>query len=222
MIWDLITFALGYGSAVIALNTEYKEKDKMKSVLLAACMAAGVVVAANCRAGESSDASLYVGVKSCKMCHRGEKKGDQFGKWEAGPHAKAYSMLAGAAAKAVAAKLKIDNPQTSGKCLSCHSTAYNWTETKQVESVPVEEGVSCESCHGAGKNYKGAETMKNREASVKGGMVYPATKNCEKCHNEKSPNWNPEKYTTKDGKKVGFDVEQASKKIEHPDPSIKK
>lgn len=194
----------------------------MKAVVVTACVVAGLLTAATSQAEEARDAALYTGVKMCKMCHKGEKTGDQFGKWEAGPHAKAYATLAGAEAKAQAAKLGIDNPQTSGKCLQCHSTAYNWTETKQTDTIAVEEGISCESCHGPGKNYKAKETMKSRDKSVEGGMVYPATKSCERCHNEKAPTWNPEKYTTKDGKKVGFDAEQAYKKIEHPDPNLKK
>lgn len=194
----------------------------MKASIITACLTVGIVVAANVQAGDAPDAALYVGVKSCKMCHKGEKKGDQFGKWEAGPHAKAFAVLAGEAAKAAGTKLGIENPQASGKCLKCHSTAYNFTETKQTETVSVEEGVSCESCHGAGKNYKSAETMKSHDESVKNGMIYPATKVCDKCHNEKSPTWNAERYTTKDGKKVGFDVDHAAKKIEHSDPNLKK
>ncbi|MBA4386610.1 MAG: hypothetical protein C0404_01435 [Verrucomicrobia bacterium] len=192
----------------------------MRVLLVTASVA--ILLAASIVAGDKQDASLLVGVKSCKMCHKSEKKGDQFGKWEQGPHAKAYTMLAGAEAKAVAAKLKIDDPQKSGKCLSCHSTAYNMTEEKKTEVVPVEEGVSCESCHGAGKNYKGKDVMASRDESVKNGMIYPATKNCEKCHNDKAPSWNPERYTTKDGKKVGFDPEQAYKKVAHPNPEAKK
>ena len=191
----------------------------MKVSVLAAFVVAGVMVATGSQAGDAAD---LVGVKSCKMCHKGEKKGDQFGKWEASAHSKAYTMLAGAEAKAAGAKVGVDNPQASGKCLKCHSTAYNGTEAKASETVTVEEGVSCESCHGAGKGYKSADTMKSHEASVKGGMVSPATKSCENCHNDKSPSWKADRYTTKDGKKVGFDAEQAAKKIEHPDPNIKK
>ena len=194
----------------------------MKAVVITVCVAAGLLASFNGRADEARDASLCIGVKMCKMCHKGEKTGDQFGKWEAGPHSKAYTALAGEAAKAAGAKLGVDNPQASGKGLQCHSTAYNWTETKQTDTIAVEEGVSCESCHGPGKNYKSMEMMKSRDECCKNGMIYPASKSCERCHNDKGPTWNPEAYTTKDGKKVGFDFEQAFKKIEHLDPNVKK
>lgn len=172
-------------------------------------------------ASAEGDGAKLVGVKTCKMCHKSEEKGNQFGKWEASPHAKAFQVLASDKAKEVAKKQGIEDAQKSGKCLKCHSTAYNHTETSQSEKVTVEEGVSCESCHGAGADYKSKETMKSREESIKGGMIYPATKNCTLCHNEQNPTWNPEKYTTADGKKVGFDLEQAVKKIEHPNPTAK-
>lgn len=191
------------------------------STLVGSVIIATLVSNVSARA-EGADASLYVGVKSCKMCHKKDDVGNQFGKWEATSHAKAFETLGTPKAKEVGAKKGVTDPQNSGKCLKCHSTAYNWTETKQTDTIPVEEGVSCESCHGAGANYKSKETMKSRDEAVKGGLIYPATKSCEKCHNSESPTWNPEKYTTKDGKKVGFDAEQAAKKIEHPDPNVKK
>ena len=193
---------------------------------MAARMTAGVVVCgvALCvgtglgQAAER-DASLYVGLKSCRMCHKKEANGNQYGKWMDGPHSKTYEILGSAEAKAVAAKLGIDDPQKSGKCLKCHSTAYNWTEEIQTEKIAVEEGVTCESCHGPGKGYKSKTTMKSHEASIAGGMIYPATKSCTLCHNEESATWKPDRYE-KDGQKVGFDVEQAYDKIKHPNPNV--
>ena len=86
----------------------------------------------------------------------------------------------------------------------------------------MEEGVTCEACHGPGKKYQSKETMKSRDKAVAAGMIYPATKSCPNCHNDHNPTWKPDRYTTKDGKKVGFDAEQAYEKIKHPDPKVKK
>jgi hypothetical protein len=187
---------------------------------LAAVMVAVVGVAAY---GQAPDPSLYVGVKSCGMCHKKEESGNQLAKWQESKHAKAYETLASAEAKEVGKKLGIDDPQKSGKCLKCHATAYNFGETDMAnEKLPVTDGVSCESCHGPGKNYKAKEVMKDRQQCIQNGMVYPATKSCDKCHNDTSPTWKADRYTKADGSKTGFDVEQATKKIEHPNPLVKK
>ena len=177
-------------------------------------------------AAAADDASLFVGVKSCAMCHKKADGGDQYGKWMASAHAGAYAALGKDDAKAAGAKVGVADPQKSGKCLKCHTTAYNFTEELQVKGeapkITVEDGVTCESCHGAGKNYKAKAVMMDRAKAIEGGMIYPAAKNCEKCHNEQSPSWKADRYTTKDGKKVGFDLEQAVEKIKHPDPNVKK
>jgi hypothetical protein len=152
------------------------------------------------------------------MCHKKAEEGEQFAKWEASGHAKAFATLATPEAKEAAAKLGIDDPQKSGKCLSCHSTAYNFTETVQSTEIPVEEGVSCESCHGPGKNYKKKEVMKDRQQCIANGMIYPAKDSCTLCHNEKSPTWKADRYTLKDGTKSGFDYDQAYEKIKHDRP----
>ena len=166
------------------------------------------------------DPANYVGIKSCRMCHKKKSTGDQYGKWQKGPHAKAYEVLASAEAKATAAKLGIDDPQKSGKCLKCHSTAYHWTEEIKTEKISVEESVTCESCHGPGKKYKKKSVMKDRKKCIDNGMIYPATKSCTLCHNKEAPSWRADRYETKDGKKVGFDIEQAYEKIKHPNPKV--
>jgi len=167
------------------------------------------------------DASLYIGVKVCGMCHKKDESGNQIAKWEAGPHAKAFEKLGSPEAKEVGKKLGVDDPQKSGKCLKCHSTAYNWTEQVATDRIPPEQGVTCESCHGPGKNYMKQSVMEDRKQCIENGMIYPATKSCELCHNDQNPTWKADRYTTKDGKKVGFDAEQAYEKIKHPNPKVK-
>ena len=193
---------------------------KVKSVLSAA-VAGLVAVSIVTGAGADRDASKYVGTKSCRMCHKKESSGNQYGKWQEGPHSKTIAVLGTDEAKAVAKKLGIEDPQKSGKCLKCHSTAYNWTETVQTDKVAVEDGVTCESCHGPGKDYKSKTVMQDKKKCIENGMIYPATKSCTKCHNDTSPTWKDDRYT-KDGKKVGFDVDQAYEKIKHPNPNLHK
>lgn len=170
---------------------------------------------------QAAEPAHLVGVKKCRMCHKKASTGNQYKKWLDGPHSKAMETLAGKEAKAVAAKLGIADAQKSGKCLRCHSTAYYFTEKVQNEKIAVAEAVSCESCHGPGKNYKAKSVMENRAKSIAKGMIHPATRNCTKCHNDSAPSWKADRYTTKDGKKTGFDVKQAFEHIKHPNPKSK-
>ena len=179
-----------------------------------------LAVAATAQAGDHNAAN-YTGMKMCSICHKKEERGNQIAKWQASPHAKAFERLGTPEAKAVGAKVGVADPQKSGKCLKCHSTAYNFTETVQTDKFTPEEGVGCESCHGPGNNYKGKSVMENRKDAIAAGMIYPATKSCTLCHNDTSPTWKADRYTTKDGKKVGFDPEQAYEKIKHPNPNLK-
>ena len=179
-----------------------------------------LAVAATVHAADR-DAANYVGIKMCGICHKKEETGNQLAKWQASSHAKAYELLGTPEAKAAGAKVGVADPQKSGKCLKCHSTAYNWTETVQSEKINVEDGVVCESCHGPGKTYMAKSIMEDKQKAYAAGLIHPATQSCERCHNDTSPTWKADRYTTKDGKKVGFDVEQAYEKIKHPVPAKK-
>ena len=179
-----------------------------------------VLIAFNSSAAER-DLANYVGVKTCGICHKSEDTGNALAKWQASPHAKAFELLGTAEAKETGKKAGVDDPQKSGKCLKCHSTAYNFTESVATEKIKPEDGVVCESCHGPGKKYMPKSTMEDRAKAIEAGLVYPASKSCELCHNSQNPTWKPDRYTTKDGKKVGFDYEQAYALIAHPDPKVK-
>lgn len=189
--------------------------NKVYLATLSVCVAVSLCGVAR---AEGPDAALYVGVKGCKMCHKKAEEGEQLAIWEKSGHAKAFANLATPEAIEAGKKVGVAEPQKSGKCLKCHSTAYNFTETLAATELPVEEGVSCESCHGPGKNYKKKETMKDRAKSIAAGMVEKTKDQCVKCHNDTSPTWKADRYTLKDGTKVGFDFEQASDKIKHNRP----
>ena len=181
----------------------------MKTRTAIAILAVATLWTFNSFAAERAAADL-VGVKTCGICHKKDDSGNQLAKWQAGPHAKAFETLGTPAAKEVGKKLGIDDPQKSGKCLKCHSTAYNFTEAVATEKIKVEEGVSCESCHGPGKKYMGKTTMEDLEKAKAAGLVHPATESCKLCHNDQSPSFK------------GFDEKAYVEKIAHPNPLKKK
>jgi hypothetical protein len=150
----------------------------------------------------------YIGVDGCKMCHKKEATGDQYGKWAAGPHAGAYATLGTDAAKAAAAAAGIEgNPQEAPECLKCHVTAAGVDAARLDAKYKVEDGVGCESCHGAGSEYKSMKVMKDREASIAAGLVIPNEETCKTCHNEESPTFK------------GFDFAKYAAQIAHPNPA---
>jgi hypothetical protein len=197
-------------------------KPKSTSVLTI-CLGISVAIFFAVSVLGDTDPANYVGIKTCGICHKKDESGNQLAKWQVGPHAKAFETLGTSKAKEVAKAKGIDDPQKSGKCLKCHSTAYHFTETAVVapEKIKPEDGVTCESCHGPGKKYMGKSVMEDRQKSIEAGMVYPASKSCELCHNDQNPTWKADRFTTKDGKKVGFDYDQAYEQIKHPDPKVK-
>lgn len=164
----------------------------------------------------------FVGVKSCKVCHNKSADGEQFNKWSATNHAKAFETLGTDAAKEVGAKLGIEDPQKAPECLKCHVTSYDVKTKKPHEKVGLADGISCETCHGPRSGHVDlAKKFKMKKITIEEFLpnpVKPAEKDCIVCHNDSNPTWNPEKYTLDDGTKVGFDFKQAAKKIEHKKP----
>ena len=167
-------------------------------------------VAAAVSAHPTPDDIEFVGAAKCRTCHRKAEAGEQWQKWEEGPHAKAFMALASDEAKAIAAERGIDNPQESGECLQCHVTAFGVATELLTDKYSVEDGVGCESCHGAGGNYYKKSTMISITAGeIEGasvGLMRPDEATCTGCHNDKSPTFK------------GFNFEEASAKIAHPIP----
>ena len=102
----------------------------------------------------------YIGVKKCKVCHKKASGGDQYGLWLQRKHSKAFETLATDAALADAKKQGIEDPQSAPECLKCHATAFAVMDDLENQKITLEEGVSCEGCHGPGSGYKKMKTMK--------------------------------------------------------------
>jgi hypothetical protein len=100
----------------------------------------------------------------------------------------------------------IDDPTTAQECIRCHST-FGHIDQKNNIGVKIDEGVSCESCHGPGSKYKSNTIMKSREKSLANGLILPTEEVCVKCHNKENPFYKP------------FDYASAVKKIAHPNPA---
>jgi len=184
-----------FGGAVIALS-----------------VAAGCLIAYS-SAPKAAD-HAYVGTAKCAICHKTEAQGEMYPKWQASAHAKAYEALASDKAKEFAKAKGIADPQTSMDCLKCHVTAAGVDAALLGPKYAKEDGVGCESCHGAGADYIKKSTMEGlaggtiEPASV--GLVMPTADDCKKCHNEESPTFS------------GFDFDKMVAKIAHPMPAERK
>ena len=178
----------------------------MKSVISLIVLVACVCVFATYSAAENK----YVGVKTCSMCHKMEKSGNQFGVWQKTKHAEAYKTLTSKAADDIAKKKGLKKAAVeSPECLECHVVN---ADPKLVEKTfDVKNGVQCEACHGPGSAYKSQSIMKDHAKAVAAGLIEykdeaAIEKQCKKCHNEKSPTFK------------GFEFKKMRDKIKHPVP----
>ncbi len=175
----------------------------MKRTLgLLAILAVAVVAPSNASAQHT-----FVGVKGCKMCHQTEKQGQQFAIWEKSKHASAFATLKSDKANEIAKSKGLAKPAAeSPECLQCHTIKGG------PDAADVTQGVQCESCHGAGSDYKAMAVMKVKDNAVKAGLQVYADKAaieamCKNCHNDKSPTAKP------------FNFEERWKLIEHKKPA---
>jgi len=150
----------------------------------------------------------FSGTKKCKMCHKGEKNNLIFEMWQESKHSHAYETLGSEEAHKLYAELgNTGNPQEDPECLRCHIPGVGLDSTLTLKVVK-ENGVTCESCHGAGGDYGKLKIMKDRELSISLGLVPEAGKGCVNCHNEEAPTYK------------GFDYDEMWEKIKHDLPPI--
>lgn len=127
------------------------------------------------------DPAKVVSADACVRCH-----GREAAVWQKLAHHRSFDTLhRSPQAKAIAQRLGVTSVKRSGECVQCHYTSMHaGGETRLVA------GVSCESCHGAAKdwidvhgNYGGLNGAKSqdtadrqrlrREQSIQLGMRNP-------------------------------------------------
>ncbi len=169
-------------------------------------------------AQDADEAHEFTGARKCKSCHEKEPIGNQYAVWLESGHAKALESLATDQAKKWGADAGVADPQTDDKCVKCHVTAFGVDEELLGIKFTREEGVSCEACHGAGRDYRKKAVMMDPDKSRAKGLISITEKTCTACHTDESPAWDPKRYTLANGSTTGFDYEQAVKLIAHPVP----
>ena len=84
-----------------------------------------------------------VGAAACKECHKAESK-----HWTKTGHAHAMDVLH-------------DNPAADASCTACHATPVVMGANESTGAFRTDEGVGCESCHGAGAAHAKQPTAQN-------------------------------------------------------------
>ncbi len=144
------------------------------------------------------DPSKTIGPETCGSCH-----GDEFRLWQETAHARIFSgqlpLHKNPRALEIGQKLGVRLIQHDSLCLDCH-----YTPKLSSGKVMAHAGVSCESCHGAAKDwltvhntfegrqaqrrFEDAEQTRRRQernanyGMFSGGRIYDLVARCYRCH----------------------------------------
>ena len=185
----------------------------LRYVLLGVALV-GVITALSQTISAERDPAKIVGPDSCADCHAAE-----IAVWNATTHFGNKDIHKTPAAKAIAEKLGIKRIKNEALCQTCH-----FTTQPKGKRMRVIAGVSCESCHGAAKEWvdihhdygggsvtrdtEAAEHKKKRfEETAAAGMIRPdqtyhVAENCYQCHTVPE-----EKLVNEAGHPAGSDFE---------------
>jgi hypothetical protein len=142
-------------------------------------------------------ANKHLGAASCasSTCHGSTTvykdsnvMQNEFTVWqESDKHARSFETLKSAQSRSITQKLGLGEPTQAKVCLDCHSN--NVPVAQRGEKFQMEDGVSCEACHGGSENWIATHTNKDvsHADNLKAGL-YPTevpvarAKMCLSCH----------------------------------------
>lgn len=159
----------------------------------------------------------FVGSIGCKSssCHGGAgPKRSQYITWSKKDfHTKAYAILLNTRSERMAEDLGIAPAQSSARCTVCHSPLQSVALSPPTRIAPPDEGVSCETCHGAASGWLRGHTRTDwtYNTRVGAGMrdlknLYVRANACVACHQYLTPDLlkagHPDLFFELDGQSV--------------------
>jgi hypothetical protein len=159
----------------------------------------------------------FVGSTGCKSssCHGGAgPKRSQYITWSQKDfHTKAYAVLLNARSERIAEGLGIAGAQSSARCTVCHSPLQSVAPSRLERTAHLDEGVSCETCHGAAGSWLRGHTRPDwtYNTRVAAGMhdlrnLYVRANACVACHQNLAPDLlqagHPDLFFELDGQSV--------------------
>jgi hypothetical protein len=135
----------------------------------------------------------FVGSIGCKSssCHGGAgEKRSQYITWSQKDfHTRAYAILLDARSARIGEAIGVAQPQSSARCTICHSPFQSVAQMRIAPAARPDEGVSCESCHGAAEPWLRGHTRTDwtYATRVSAGMhdlrnLYVRANACVACH----------------------------------------
>lgn len=124
----------------------------------------------------------FLGTGSCSSsnCHgsmsprnSNEVLQNEYSTWQKkDKHAQAWTVLTNEQGQKIGRELGIAHPEKDPICLKCHAT-YVANAAQQGEKYRVEDGVTCESCHGAAEKWIDSHTgsRASHENNLSNGMT---------------------------------------------------
>jgi hypothetical protein len=151
----------------------------------------------------------YIGVQKCAgACHKSDAQGKQLDIWQGSAHANAWKVLESPEADKIAKDKGFGKASETPACIKCHVLGKDIDPSELTETFDKTQGVQCETCHGAGSEYKAMSIMKDKQKAIENGLNVPSDIQslCTGCHNSESPTFK------------SFNFDESWAKIQHKKP----
>lgn len=140
----------------------------------------------------------FIGAQGCSssLCHGGGSAArNAYTVWKGlDRHSRAFATLATARATQIAQGLSLARPAETRRCTECHAPTQTIPAGRLLVGAKVEDGISCENCHGAAQDWVRSHTRRDftHEQNVQTGVrdlrgLYARANACVACHQTLAP-----------------------------------